>query len=168
MASDIRANDWEFAGVAQLGGEIVLGGGINMFEVRSRRADFRGQYIFAGLGLGAGAGFSGASAPSPGEFRRGRAESPFGGIRCDRDFSADDLHLTSGRISSGSISPMYGYGLMAITAYTTAFSAYAPAIQLLLPCYFHSVDVSGWGVGVAANVGIIFGQWIRLGGGRYY
>ena len=167
MASNIRANDWEFAGVAQLGGEIVLGGGVNMFEVRSRRANFRGQYIFVGLGLGVGAGLSGASAPSPGEFRRGRAESPFTGIRCDRDFSADDLHLTSGRISAGTVSPVYGYGLMAITAYTTVGTAYTP-FQIFLPAYFHSVDVSGWGVGLAANAGIIFGNWIRLGGGNYY
>ena len=71
-------------------------------------------------------------------------------------FSANDLDVTSGRITSGGVSAAYGYSLTCISA--GAF-----------PTLFASQDVSGWGIGLAAGISSMVGVWQMMdSGGKYY
>lgn len=168
MISSKKANDWEIAGIAQVGGADVVGAGVYFFEFRSKAADFRGQFIFIGGGLGLGGSVGGASMPAPGDFVCARAYSPFSSLRCDRDFSADDLDLVAGRITSAGASFAYGYSVVRVTAFTNALAA-GPGllVQAFLPTLFHSFPASGWGTGVGASVTVFSGIWKKIGGGGY-
>ena len=81
MSLDRRANDWECVGVAQAGGGIVAGGGVFLYEFRSRLADFRGVYLFVGVGAAVGGGFGGTTAPSPGEIIHNKQPDLWGKLK---------------------------------------------------------------------------------------
>jgi hypothetical protein len=54
MASDVNATDWEVQGVAQAGYVDIVGAGVYMFVFRSKLANCRAPYVFAGGALGLG------------------------------------------------------------------------------------------------------------------
>ena len=52
MSASTRANDWECVGVATVGAAVLIGGSLNMFQFRSKSADFLGEYLFTAGGFG--------------------------------------------------------------------------------------------------------------------
>ena len=154
-----QSTDWECCGIANAGGGIVAGGGVYLFEFRSRRANYRAVYTFIGAGASLGAGFGGTAAPSPAQLARPNQPanlwSTVSGYN-NRSFSARDLNNTTGWIASAGVSPTYGYALTTISA--GAWNR-----------VFQDQDVSGWGVGVGAGIAILMGIWQIMGdGGGYY
>ena len=154
-----QARDWECCGIANAGGGIVAGGGIYLFEFRSRAANYRAVYTFMGVGASLGGGFGGTAAPSPGDFARPSVPpNLWSNVRghYNRSFSAYNLNNTSGWLGTAGLSPVYGYALTTISAGTW-------------PRVFEDQDVSGWGAGLGAGIAILMGMWRILGdGGRYY
>ena len=155
MATNIKANDWQCCGVAQVGAAAGPAAGIYCFEYRSKNADFRGVYLFLGGGGGLGGSLGGAVAPSPGDVINNRLPDLWSSLRCTRPFSSDDLHLSYAAMSSAGVSACYGYSLVGISAG-------------LITELFKSQEVSGWGIGVGASASILIGSWIRIGSGGYY
>ena len=139
-------------------GGILAGGGIYLYEFRSRLANFRGVYLFIGAGLAAGGGFGGTTAPSPSDVIHNTQSNLWSPVRGERSFSANDLDTSFGRITTAGVSPTYGYSLTYISAG-------------VFPSLFSSQDVSGWGAGLAAGGSTMVGLWQRMNSGgqsNYY
>jgi len=133
-----RVNDWQVAGVAQVGGAAVVGGGVFWFDFRSSAARVQHEmFMFIAFGLGAGGSIGGASMTpgSPNE------------ITCDQPFSVYDLDMSPGRVTIAAAGLIAGYGL----AYISAFNLSGPL--------FTSQDVSGWAAGVSLNAMTTVGYW---------
>lgn len=105
------ATDWEFAGLAQLGGAAGVGGGANAFFFRSASAGVNEMVLFLGGGIGAGGSLGGSGAP---DFDTGRMS--YSPIECTQAFSLHDLHNSSGRVSNGGVACAVGYGATYISA----------------------------------------------------
>jgi hypothetical protein len=155
MSTEVAAADWQCVGVAQVGGAVVLAAGLFCFEFRSEAANFRGQYLFVGGGIGAGGSLGGGTAPSPGDFISDTPPDLWTSLQCEREFSADDLHLAYAALSNLGAAGAYGYTLMGISAGLT-------------DPLFTDQNVSGWGTGVGISGSILVGVWTRIGGTDFY
>jgi hypothetical protein len=155
--TSVKANDWQVCGVITLGGAVILGAVIYLFEFRSQAANFRGTFLFLGAGLGGGGDLNGATMPSPSDIAHNTNPDLWTNVNCAIPFSADDLNVCYGATGAGTVAFIGGYSVMGITAG-------------LIPNLFDSQDVSGWGTGVGASVIFTVGLWQRMGGSEttYY
>ncbi|HWD00598.1 MAG TPA: hypothetical protein VG456_27765 [Candidatus Sulfopaludibacter sp.] len=148
MGYSTKASDWKVAGAASLGGGAILGAGAWTFMLQSRHANYSGFFVFLGAGLGAGGSLNGASAPN---LRTGHLN--WSDIHCESAFSAEDLNLSMGRLTTGSAGLAVGYGL----CYLTAFS--------FSQIWFESQSCNGLSVGVGAVAATTAGMWKHLSDG---
>jgi hypothetical protein len=157
MGYTTEADDWEVQGVCQVGVGAGFAGGIWLFEFWSADADYDGFFIFAGLGLGLGGSLGGGGAPMKSIVRQLQGaktnalqqhEDNFSTLECENKFSAAQLHMAAGRLTTAGGGAAIGYGLVYISA--GAF----PRKSLFL-----SQDVSGWGTGVGLNAATTVGLW---------
>jgi hypothetical protein len=155
-----QADDWEIQGVCQVGFGVGAAGGAWLFEVSSSEADYDGFYFFAGLGFGLGGSLGGGTIPMSSIIRqlqgaRSNAlqdhEDAWTELSCENTFSASDLNLAMGRLTTASAGFAVGYGLVYISA--GAF----PRKTLFL-----SQSVGGWGTGVGAVGATTVGIWKHL------
>ena len=137
MSLQTKTSDWRVAAIAQVGGGFKGAGGAFWFQFTSRRADARETFMFTGGGLGVGGTGNGASlTPNSG--------AP---IDCDSPFSVEDLHLSAGRLTVGTVSFVVGYSVLWISAFNTDDSL------------FSSQYAPGWGAGVGAGAMSLVGVW---------
>lgn len=113
MGYHMEVEDWEFAGLCQIGGGEGLGIGFYMFSFRSRAAGVREDVYFGGGGLAAGGSIGGASMVNLSD-----GQISYSSIRCNRPFSLLQFHNTIGDIVTLGASLAVGYGLIGISAYT--------------------------------------------------
>ncbi len=137
MSFTTQANDWQVLGIAQLAGGAAVGGGIFFLEFKSATAQVSEAFVFLGGGLGVAAYSSGTAAPF----------SKYESIACDQSFSITDLNNSPGRITSGGISLVAGFGIL----YISAFNLSGPL--------FSSQGVYGPCAGVGAGLLTTFGIW---------
>lgn len=163
MSYTTKASDWEVAGIGYLAGGVGLAGGWFFFIFKSRSADVSCGCRFVGIGAGGGADLGKiakgvrliSSAP-----RLERlfnvlsyaSASPvsYTAIQVDEPFSLHDLHNNGGRLTMGSIAPVYGYTWMYITGASGVFSS-----------YFASEACHGWGFGAGATAMTTLGMWFN-------
>jgi len=145
MGYETTANDWEFAGLCQIGGAETVGGGFYQFKFRSRTAGIEAFVYFGGAGIGIGGGIGGASGS---DFSNGQPS--FTAMRCDRRFSLRDLHNANGRVTAIGVSLAVGYGQVYISA--------ASGFDTL----FSSQGGHGLSVGVGIGATNFYGLW-RVG-----
>lgn len=136
-----RASDWEAAGLCQIGGAAVGGGGVYQFSFRSQRAGGQTTALFVGGGIGAGGGVGGGTLPS---FEDGSI--PYGALDCEREFSMWDLHNSFGRLSSAGVALAVGIGATYISASTRQ--------GLLFGCEGGIGGISGVGASAVSFVGV--------------
>jgi hypothetical protein len=155
MATNVAANDWQVVGVAQVGGVVVVGAAIYLFEFRSLVANCRVTFLFIGAALGGGGDLGGGAGPSPDSVIHNTNPDLWTSISCTRPFSASDLDVSYGALSTLGAAGAYGYFLTGISAG-------------LVDNLFDSQDVSGWGTGVGAVGAIMAGLWKMIGNDAGY
>ncbi len=163
MGRDTKASDWEVSGVACVAGGAGAAGGWFFFIFKSQSANISCGCRFVGIGVGGGVDLGkigktvklvkdapkleklfevlsyGAAAPVS-----------YSSIQVDEPFSLDDLHQNVGRLTMGTVAPIYGYTWMYISAITGVFSD-----------YFSSQPCNGWGWGAGAGVMTTVGMWFN-------
>ena len=163
MGYDTKASDWEVSGIGCLAGGVGVAGGWFFFIFKSQTADVSCGCRFVGLGAGAGAdlGKIGKTvkllkdAPKIEKLFEALsygAASPasYSSIHVNEAFSLSDLHHTVGRLTMGTVAPVYGYTWMYITAATGVFSN-----------YFASEPCHGWGFGAGVGAMTTVGMWFN-------
>jgi hypothetical protein len=142
MSLSTKANDWEVAGVAQVGGAAAVGGGVWWLEFRSSAAGMKETFMFGGLGIGVGGSVGGASAP---DFST--AQPSYSPLACERAFSIHDLNYSAGRLTTAGAGLAVGYGLVYVSAFN--FDG----------ALFSSQSCHGFTVGVGASAITTVGMW---------
>src|SRR5260221_14783535 len=100
MGSSTKASDWKVGMIGELAAE---GNVLWAFNFASEDAGFSGDFVFAGVGRGGGVMISkGSEKPSE--------------ITCSRSFSAKDLDMTPGVITTAGVSIIVGGGIAVISA----------------------------------------------------
>jgi len=163
MGYETKASDWEVSGIGCLAGGMGLAGGWFFFIFKSQTADTSCGCRFTGLGAGAGAdlGKIGKTltlledAPKIErlfEVLSYGSASPasYSPIHVNTPFSLSDLHHSVGRLTMGTVSPVYGYTWMYITAATG-----------ILSNYFASEPCHGWGWGAGVGAMTTAGIWFN-------
>jgi hypothetical protein len=153
-----EANDWEVQGVCQVGGGAGFAAGIWVFRFWSADADFDGYFTFQGIGLGVGGSVGGANIPMTAIIRQlqdGRGANPiqdhednWSNLKCENKFSASQLNLAAGRLTTVAAGAAVQYGYVWISA--GAF----PRKTLFL-----NQGSGGFGTGVGATVDSMVGLW---------
>ena len=150
MDMDVKANDWQCAGLFQIAGGRVAAAGHFNFIFYSKTAGGSGMFTFSGVGLGVGGDASGAVLPVDFD----KFSSPWASIEGTKPFSGWDLHKAWGRLTTlGGSAGGIGYGLVFITA--------CPPWSWD-DTWFASQSVGGYGTGGAGAGGFV------LGGGWNY
>lgn len=149
MGYTTHARDWKIAGIAQVGGAAIVGGGVWFFVLQSERADFSGTFSFAGFGLGAGGSAGGGSAPDLST--RGLSWTE---LECDRLFCAEDMDGCGGRLSTAGAGLAVGAGITIVSAFNWGGSM------------FESQNCIGFTIGVGAGAMTTSGFWKMLDSGR--
>jgi hypothetical protein len=144
------ADDWSASGIMQVGGAATAGAGIWLFQFKSVDADYCGIFMFIGAGLGAGGSIGGVSLPDLSHIKPDPTKSVYAwsDLDCDTQFSARDLNWAPGRLTTGSVSMVVGYGVTYISAKNLPFTS-----------LFLSQSVGGWGAGVGAVAMTTVGFW---------
>lgn len=156
MSASIKSNDWQTVAVATVGAAVGGGASLTMFQFRSKKSDFLGEYLFVGGGIGLGGSLNSAVAPSPSDFvNRGRDLNYWCDLKVSKPFSGDDLSNSSGDITSAGVSAAYGYSIVFITAG-------------IFDKLFSHQYIGGWGIGVGVSASTMKGIWVRLSTKNYY
>lgn len=160
MAWTTQAKDWAVLGICQMGGAAFAGGGIWFFDFKSLTAEVSSPFIFIGAGLGLGGSLGGGYFPDLDIFyKTGKAAvlargDEYTWLNCENAFSAADLNMAFGRLSTAGVGVALGYGFTFLSA----------GKGILKPkSLFLSQSCGGWGTGVGASAITTIGVWQRLG-----
>ena len=163
MGYNTRASDWEVAGIGGIAGGAGVAGGWFFFLFKSRSADVSCGCRFVGIGAGVGVDLGKVgktlklikNAPRIEQLFHAlsyvaAAPVSYSPIEVNEPFSLDDLHNNGGRLTMGTVTPVYGYTAMYITAASGIFSS-----------YFSSQACNGWGYGAGAAAMTTLGVWFN-------
>ena len=146
--NSLKASDWEVAGYFAIGAGEVLGAQRVHFTFASKKINARKNFKFIGAGLTVGPLPVGMSASNVGK-------GSFHPLVVDNPFSLDDMHMTSGRLSSATYgSPVGGYSVCCISAG-------------FYPSLFTSQNIPGQAFGIDIGLDTMVGIWANSGDETY-